>query len=134
MDWLCHYCIICTNLSIRTTVRYIIGSLVILIVYFKSRLGEKHSLSILFALISGFVLSVSYVFQNVFKQHHRDRFNILLGKTVDLKGIIIINLKLLSDLEDGSEGVFSRERKLKDLYRNNILITSLPPLVKNGAL
>jgi rod shape determining protein RodA len=42
--------------------------------------------SILFALISGFVLS-SYVFQNVFKQHHRDRFNILLGKTVDLKGI-----------------------------------------------
>jgi hypothetical protein len=24
-------------------------------------------------------------FQNVFKQHHRDRFNILLGKTVDLK-------------------------------------------------
>jgi rod shape determining protein RodA len=26
-------------------------------------------------------------FQNVFKQHHRDRFNILLGKTVDLKGI-----------------------------------------------
>jgi rod shape determining protein RodA len=32
-------------------------------------------------------LSVSYVFQNVFKQHHRDRFNILLGKTVDLKGI-----------------------------------------------
>jgi hypothetical protein len=98
----------------------------------------KHSFSsILFALISGFVLSVSYVFQNVFKQHHRDRFNILLGKTVDLKGmdIIRINLKLLSDLEDGSEGVFSRERKLKeDLYRNNILITSLPPLVKNGAL
>jgi cell division protein FtsW (lipid II flippase) len=37
--------------------------------------------------MSGFVLSVSYVFQNVFKQHHRDRFNILLGKTVDLKGI-----------------------------------------------
>jgi rod shape determining protein RodA len=63
--------------------------LVILIVYFKSRLGDRNILlsSILFALISGFVLSVSYVFQNVFKQHHRDRFNILLGKTVDLKGI-----------------------------------------------
>jgi rod shape determining protein RodA len=87
MDWLCHYCIICTNLSIRTTVRYIIGSLVILIVYFKSRLGDRNILlSSLFALISGFVLSVSYVFQNVFKQHHRDRFNILLGKRY-LKGI-----------------------------------------------
>jgi rod shape determining protein RodA len=57
--------------------------------FFKSRLGDRNILlsSILFALISGFVLSVSYVFQNVFKQHHRDRFNILLGKTVDLKGI-----------------------------------------------
>jgi rod shape determining protein RodA len=62
---------------------------VILIVYFKSRLGDRNIVlsSILFALISGFVLSVNYVFQNVFKQHHRDRFNILLGKTVDLKGI-----------------------------------------------
>jgi rod shape determining protein RodA len=30
-------------------------------------------------------LSVNYVFENVFKQHHRDRFN-TLGKTVDLKG------------------------------------------------
>jgi high-affinity Fe2+/Pb2+ permease len=74
----CHYCIICTNLSIRTTVRYIIGALV-LIVYFKSRLGDRNILlsSILFALISGFVLSVSYVFQNVFKQHHRDRFYLI---------------------------------------------------------
>lgn len=62
---------------------------VILIVYFKSRLGDRNIVlsSILFLLISGFVLSVNYVFQNVFKQHHRDRFNILLGKTVDLKGI-----------------------------------------------
>jgi rod shape determining protein RodA len=62
---------------------------VILIVYFKSRLGDRNIVlsSILFVLISGFVLSVNYVFQNVFKQHHRDRFNILLGKTVDLKGI-----------------------------------------------
>jgi rod shape determining protein RodA len=67
----------------------LLALLVILIVYFKSRLGDRNILlsSILFALISGFVLSVSYVFQNVFKQHHRDRFNILLGKTVDLKGI-----------------------------------------------
>ena len=63
--------------------------LVTIIVYFKSRLGDRNIVasSILFTLISGFVLSVDYVFDNVFKQHHRDRFNILLGKTVDLKGI-----------------------------------------------
>ncbi|HEY4619009.1 MAG TPA: rod shape-determining protein RodA [Flavobacterium sp.] len=67
----------------------LIALLVIIIVHFKSRLSDRNVVlsSILFALMSGFVLSVNYVFQNVFKQHHRDRFNILLGKTVDLKGI-----------------------------------------------
>lgn len=61
----------------------------LVIVHFKSRLSDRNILlsGILFALISGFVLSVNYVFENIFKQHHRDRFNILLGKTVDLKGI-----------------------------------------------
>lgn len=35
----------------------------------------------------GFALSVNHVFENVFKQHHRDRFNIVLGKEVDNRGI-----------------------------------------------
>jgi rod shape determining protein RodA len=67
----------------------LIALLVIVIVHLKSRLGDRNMVgsSIIFVLISGFVLSVNYVFENVFKQHHRDRFNILLGKTVDLKGI-----------------------------------------------
>ncbi|WP_269226479.1 rod shape-determining protein RodA [Flavobacterium eburneipallidum] len=61
----------------------------IVLVYLKSRLGDRNLVmsSIVFILISGYVLSVSYVFDNVFKQHHRDRFNILLGKSVDMKGI-----------------------------------------------
>lgn len=61
----------------------------ILLVHFKSRLADRNIVlsAILLVIISGFVLSVDYVFDNVFKQHHRDRFNILLGKTVDLKGI-----------------------------------------------
>jgi rod shape determining protein RodA len=67
----------------------LIALIIILLVHFKSRLADRNIVlsGILLALISGFVLSVSYVFENVFKQHHRDRFNILLGKTVDLKGI-----------------------------------------------
>lgn len=67
----------------------LIALLALIIVHFKSRLGDRNILlsTILFTLISGFVLSVNYVFENVFKQHHRDRFNILLGKSVDLKGI-----------------------------------------------
>jgi rod shape determining protein RodA len=43
--------------------------------------------ALVFVMIGGFVFSVDYVFVNVFKQHHRDRFNILLGKEVDMKGI-----------------------------------------------
>ncbi|PZX92336.1 rod shape-determining protein RodA [Flavobacterium aquariorum] len=62
---------------------------VIVLVHYKSRIGDRNIVlsAMLFALISGFVLSVNYVFTNVFKQHHRDRFNILLGKEVDMKGI-----------------------------------------------
>ncbi|PWB27841.1 rod shape-determining protein RodA [Flavobacterium sp. HTF] len=62
---------------------------VLIIIHFKGRAVDRNLLlsAILLALISGFVLSVDYVFDNVFKQHHRDRFNILLGKTVDMKGI-----------------------------------------------
>jgi rod shape determining protein RodA len=67
----------------------LIALLILIIVHFKSRLGDRNIVlsAILFVLISGFVLSVNYVFENVFKQHHRDRFNILLGKSVDMKGI-----------------------------------------------
>jgi rod shape determining protein RodA len=62
---------------------------VLIIIHFKGRVVDRNLLlsTILLALISGFVLSVDYVFDNVFKQHHRDRFNILLGKSVDMKGI-----------------------------------------------
>lgn len=67
----------------------LISLLIIVIVHIKSRLADRNIVlsGILLALISGFVLSVNYVFENVFKQHHRDRFNILLGKSVDMKGI-----------------------------------------------
>ena len=67
----------------------LIGLAALIIIHFRSRLGDRNIVmsSILFVLMSGFVLSVDYVFDNVFKQHHRDRFNILLGKTVDMKGI-----------------------------------------------
>lgn len=67
----------------------LIALIIIALMHYKSRLGDRNIVmsSILFILISGFVLSVNYVFNNVFKQHHRDRFNILLGKTVDMKGI-----------------------------------------------
>ncbi|GAA0716791.1 rod shape-determining protein RodA [Aquimarina litoralis] len=38
-------------------------------------------------VITGFCFSVNYIFNNVFEQRHRDRFNIVLGKEVDSRGI-----------------------------------------------
>ncbi|MCV9929385.1 rod shape-determining protein RodA [Flavobacterium sp. LS1R49] len=67
----------------------LLALLVLIGLHFKGRAVDRNIIlsGILLVLISGFVLSVDYVFDNVFKQHHRDRFNILLGKTVDMKGI-----------------------------------------------
>ena len=62
---------------------------VISFIYWRSRIANRNIIvsALALVLISGYVFSVDYVFENVFKQHHRDRFNILLGKEVDLKGV-----------------------------------------------
>ena len=64
-----------------------IAAVLLLFNYFRSRLIDRNVLMsvILLAIISGLSYSVNYIFNSVFEQHHRDRFNILLGKTVDLK-------------------------------------------------
>lgn len=38
-------------------------------------------------LAIGYSYSVDYIFENMFEQRHRDRFNIVLGQEVDAKGI-----------------------------------------------
>ena len=62
---------------------------VLFVNYIRSRSIDRNSIAslILLLTISGFSYSVNYIFNSVFEQHHRDRFNILLGKEVDLKGI-----------------------------------------------
>lgn len=40
-----------------------------------------------FLVFGAFTYSVSYIFEEVFEQRHRDRFNIILGKEVDTRGI-----------------------------------------------
>ena len=41
----------------------------------------------LFVVIGLFIFSVDYVYNHIFEQRHRDRFNILLGKNKDTKGV-----------------------------------------------
>ncbi len=66
-----------------------ISIITLIVYYFRSRIVDRNILlsAILLVAISGFTFSVNYVFNHVFQQHHRDRFNILLGKQVDMKGI-----------------------------------------------
>ena len=67
----------------------LLATVAIAIHYFKSRKINRNIIfsTIALILVTGFVFSVDYVFENVFKQHHRDRFNILLGKQVDMNGV-----------------------------------------------
>jgi len=60
-----------------------------LIVFFQKRKKRPGRVLIsLFAIISIVLsFSVNYIFENVFEQRHRDRFNIVLGKEVDSRGI-----------------------------------------------
>lgn len=86
----------------------LLALIVIVFVNFKSRLADRNIVlsGILLGIISGFVLSVNYVFTSIFKQHHRDRFNILLGKTVDMKGIGYNTNQ--SEIAIGSGGFFGK--------------------------
>lgn len=79
------------TLVVTPNVEYLIGFILImsLLYYWKSRIIDRNILfsTLVFVAATGFVLSVTYVFENIFEQHHRDRFNVLLGKAVDMKGI-----------------------------------------------
>ncbi len=86
----------------------LIAFVVTLFTYYRSRIIDRNIIAsaIAMVLISGFVFSVDYVFESVFKQHHRDRFNILLGKEVDMKGIGYNTNQ--SEIAIGSGGFFGK--------------------------
>ncbi len=65
--------------------------LVSTLIYVRNRKRNKKTKLLNYAMAAllciGFVFSVNYIFNNVFEQRHRDRFNIVLGKETDAKGI-----------------------------------------------
>jgi len=67
----------------------LIAAIIIAIIYLRTRIVNRNIIlsGIILVMISAFTISTNYVFDNIFQQHHRDRFNILLGKAVDEKGI-----------------------------------------------
>ena len=77
------------TLLLGTTWVSILTVLIAAFIYFWRRKKRPNLLK--YGLISliciGFAFSVNYIFNNVFEQRHRDRFNIVLGKETDSKGI-----------------------------------------------
>lgn len=64
-------------------------AIIMLLILIKNRKQKpKYSRYLLtLMVVTAFCFSVNYIFNNVFEQRHRDRFNIVLGKEVDSKGI-----------------------------------------------
>jgi len=73
----------------------LIGSLILFIIiflyfiFYRKKALKKGWVKILgiYFVAAFFIFSVDLVFNHVFEQRHRDRFNILLGKTTDVKNI-----------------------------------------------
>ncbi len=62
------------------------------VVYIALQTKRKRKKAVFPALVAilffgGFTYASSYIFEEIFEQRHRDRFNILLGKEVDSQGI-----------------------------------------------
>jgi len=60
-----------------------------LIIYFivRTKKTKFYTFLILLIVASSYIFTVNYVFNNVFEQRHRDRINLIIGKTKDAKGI-----------------------------------------------
>lgn len=86
----------------------IIMTLILLIGFFlydKSKKGLKLLLGVFFA-VSLYTLSVDYLFNNILKEHHRNRINIILGKIHDPSNVGY-NLEQ-SKIAIGSGGFFGK--------------------------
>ncbi|WP_130735707.1 rod shape-determining protein RodA [Flavobacterium sp. J27] len=76
-------------LALKIDPKYIIAgiAIIMLLYYLKMKRIKRNTILffIIFTVISGFVFSVNYVYNNVLEPHQKDRIDVLLGKNVDIK-------------------------------------------------
>ena len=60
---------------------------IFIILYLKKNKKSVRNFILYTFILSSFVFSVDFIFNNVFEQHHRDRFNIVMGIEEDNRGI-----------------------------------------------
>lgn len=75
------------------TLSWLLGILTVIMAYFIYRQGSHflrfqwYKIVLSYVVILLYILIVNYTYNSVFKQHHRDRFEVLLGLKVDTKNI-----------------------------------------------
>lgn len=75
------------------TLSWLLGILTVIMAYFIYRQGSRflrfqwYKIVLSYVVILLYILIVNYTYNSVFKQHHRDRFEVLLGLKVDTKNI-----------------------------------------------
>lgn len=74
-------------LIIKPVFIVILALIIMIIHYIFNRRINRNPLvyGIIFVLITGFVFSVDYVYENVLEAHQKDRINVLLGKDVNMQ-------------------------------------------------
>ncbi|WP_082703905.1 rod shape-determining protein RodA [Lutibacter profundi] len=74
---------------LNTIIGVTIFFIIILIYFYRQKALKKGWIKVLsiYLISIFFIFSVDFVFNHVFEQRHRNRFNILLGKTQDIKSI-----------------------------------------------
>ncbi|HRB70604.1 rod shape-determining protein RodA [Flavobacterium sp. WV_118_3] len=74
-------------LIIKPVFIVILAFIIMIIHYIFNRRINRNPLvyGIIFVLITGFVFSVDYVYENVLEAHQKDRINVLLGKDVNMQ-------------------------------------------------
>ena len=73
--------------TIATAIVLVLGLVYIIGLDRKRRRKRLLSTILTLILAISFIHSVNFVFENLFEQRHRDRFNIVLGREVDTQGI-----------------------------------------------
>ena len=81
--------LITLSFKIGIVILVIIAVITVLFYFIKKSRWKVKVWSFLLVLVTsiGFSYSVDFIFNNIFKQRHRDRINIVLGKETDTKGI-----------------------------------------------
>lgn len=90
----------------RNTLYFIASTCAVLLIYLsfkKEKIFKKSWIKVvgIFTLIGIYIFSVNYVFNEVFQQRHRDRFNIVLGKSDDVQSIGYNSDQAISTIASG---------------------------------